>query len=454
MAPDAVPLKVNRLEMSIDTPPFGRPSYIPGDVVQGEIALWNPHHAAGLEPSITFTGVSKVRFKEKGRLFSPVHSHEDEFLSWREANLARTNHPNPMLWRFRIPIPSTSLLNVSSRFARDEDFAHSPGYALPPSFHLPRREVDGRESDSEYGTVSYTIVAMLTKPFFTHSYAGPTVCQMRLPLSSLRSLDTQNLALHTISSCHEISPCWASNATGMPEPDCPLVAKRADDPRTLFLNEMKPTIDINVSMPKYAIVGRRLDIDIRFRPNVEAFVAEKLSPLILHAVNVEIISQNQIRVPGGLRREAPVKWEQTVLSGGLHAMDVPILQRSCHPSDFHSHRWDITSLIPKLNQFTFDIPSFKTSNLAHSYTLKVWGQLKIDNHTLGFDVKEPVMVLPCYSSEDVRPSTGTPLVLSRPRAGVGADNDAPPPYCENPTRAADSSGIPEQAELPSYARYA
>ncbi|KAL8677765.1 MAG: hypothetical protein Q9224_007162, partial [Gallowayella concinna] len=391
--------------------------------------------------SISFTGVSKVRFKEKGRLFSPVQTHEDEFLNWREANLARTKQSNPMLWRFRVPVPSTSSSKVSSRFTRDEDFANSPGYVLPPSFHVPHKDEDaehvGRGVESEDGTVSYTLVATLTKPFFTHSYSGPTFCQMRLPISSLRSLESQNPAFHLISSCHEISPF--SNAAEVPEPNRALVTEKTDDSHTLFGKELKPSININVSIPKYAIAGRRLDIDIRFCPNVEDFVAEKLAPLTLHAVNVDIISQNQIRVPGGMRRGAPAKWEQTILSCGIHGMDVPILQRSCTPSDFRSHRWDVTSLIPKLNQFTFDTPSFKTSNLAHSYTLKVWGELKIDNDTLGFNIKEPVIVLPCYSREDV-PSSNPPLVLSRLGAGVEAENDAPPPYSE-------------PVGLPNYARY-
>ncbi|KAL8736506.1 MAG: hypothetical protein Q9166_000298 [cf. Caloplaca sp. 2 TL-2023] len=452
MAPDAVPPGANRLEISVDTPPLGRQRYIPGDVVEGEIALWNPYRAAGLEASISFVGVSKVRFREKGRLFAPVHTHEDEIVNWRQPNLARTKQPNPMLWRFRVPIPSSVTSVASSRFTEDETFANSSGYPLPPSFHVPHQGEDPRYVERDAAdknvTVVYILIANLTKPYFTHSYSGPTVCQMHLSLSSLRSLQSQAPALQIISSSHHISPYKLfGNIPDMPEYNRFGVAEN----HILFWNSMKPSIDVDVSIPKYAIAGRPLDVHIRFRHNLVGFEAEKLAPLILHTLNMKVTSTTQARVPGVLRHNLQAKWEQRLLCCSLDITQVPDLQRSCLLSDFRCHRWDVTSLIPKLNEFTLSIPSFKTSNLAYALTLNVWGELRICDETIRFNVKEPVIVLPRYNRADIPPSN-TALVLSHTERSVEAENDAPPPYREHPNGASELPDRTDGAELPSYAK--
>lgn len=89
---------VNRLELSLEPPPHDGQSYVPGDLLKGAIILHSPLQAAGVEASINFAGTSIVRFKEKGRLFSPVHTHEDELASWSQANLPHTKLHDRLIW--------------------------------------------------------------------------------------------------------------------------------------------------------------------------------------------------------------------------------------------------------------------------------------------------------------------------------------------------------------------
>ncbi|KAI4240279.1 MAG: hypothetical protein L6R40_005215 [Gallowayella cf. fulva] len=335
--------------------------------------------------------------------------------------------------------------NTSSRFTEDENFANSPGDPLPPTFPSPPKREDSthveRELEHETGTVFYTLVATIKKPFFTHSYAGPTSCQMHLPLSSLRPLESQAPVLRVISSSHRISSSGVSDDT-------------RDTPAYHHLGpagNSDLSINVDVSIPKYAVVTRPLEIGVRFSHDIVDLAAEILPPLVLHAVNVEVISQTLARVPNGLRRGPHAKWEQKILCCSLDVTEIPVLQRSGTTSDTRYHQWDVTSLMPTLSRFTFDVPSFKTSNLAHSYTLTLSGELRVADETIRFDVKEPVVVLPRHSRGDI-PRSSSALVIAQSETSIGVDNDAPPPYQEHerPNGAPRLSDTGDEARLPTY----
>ncbi|KAL9018135.1 MAG: hypothetical protein Q9185_004542 [Variospora sp. 1 TL-2023] len=144
----------NRLQLSLNSPPDDRPVYLPGDPIQGDISLRNPHHAAGVDASISFTGLSRVRFKEKGRLFAPVHSHEEEFLGWWKTNLACTKRHDALVWKFNFWIPSEER---ATRSSLEGDFSNRAVDALSPILgHLTYKK-----GDDKYAAVTYTFYLLL-----------------------------------------------------------------------------------------------------------------------------------------------------------------------------------------------------------------------------------------------------------------------------------------------------
>ncbi|KAL8761025.1 MAG: hypothetical protein Q9184_002814 [Pyrenodesmia sp. 2 TL-2023] len=474
MAPDAKTLGAS-LVINLDAPSQGRQSYVPGDVLEGEIVLYNPYHAAGLEASVNFSGTSKVRFKEKGRLFSPVHTHQDEFLSLSCTDLARTTRQDAVLWSFRIPIPSLTSKS-SARFAADESFANFPSCSLPPSFDA-QVQVDGRtqlerHNVNPYGKVVYTLRATLTKPFFMHSYVGPTICQMQLPLSSLRSLETGASALQAISlHYHDILlDNLGDRALDMLEHVHCGLARDIFVAGNCLNTFLTPNITIKASIPISYMAEQPLEIALFFSGATVKYARENLSPLVLHALNVEIVSEIQTRTLDALRREPQAKGGNRCAFYSLDAARVSTSQRFYRliyekysgyqwGRDFHSKipfeppdrgfHWDVGALVPDSTTTSVDIPTFKTSNLSVSYTVHVRAEFSLCDEKIPFDITRPLVVAPRSIKEDVLPSKN-PIATSHAEGGKGIEGDAPPPYSED-HRTTQSAALPgKRNQLPSY----
>lgn len=473
MAPAAKPFGASRLEINLDTPSQGRRLYVPGEVLEGEIVLYNPYHAAGLEASVTFSGVSKVRFKEKGRLFSPVHTHEDEFLSVSRTNLARAMRQDAVFWKFRIPIPSY-MSKSSARFADNESFAKVPGSSLPPSFdalgqgngfrQLERSNVD------PHGKVIYTLAATLTKPFFTHSYVGPTICQMQLPLSSLRSLKTGTPALQTISfHYHDIALDKLYDFPGELGDVRRALARDNRVARNCSKYFITPSITIKTSISIAFMTEQPLEVALYFHQAIPKYAREKLSPPVLHALNVEIFSQIQARAPSALRCEPRAEGGKRRASYSLDGARLPTSQSSYQlPGEKYSgfqwnsgdqvdsgcqwdsgYQWDIGALVQNSSTTSIDTPTFKTSNLSLSYTIHVRAEFSVCDRKISFDVRKPLLVEPRFSRGDVLPSKKR-IGTSHAEGEKENEGDAPPPYSEHQGTTPAPALPGEQIQLPSY----
>ncbi|KAL9599877.1 MAG: hypothetical protein Q9219_003571 [cf. Caloplaca sp. 3 TL-2023] len=431
------------LQILLDPPPYQGESYVPGDVVKGKIVLRNPGPAVGIEASLSFTGISKVQFKEKGRLFSPAQNHEDDLLSWRQNNLARIKQRDRLIWPFSFPIPKnvhSSLTRASSHFSDDEKFARYPGYTLPPSFGAPPKGEYKRNGEKETAerhiTIAYILKATLVKPHPTHPYSGPTCAQREIRLSPQPLLDSQVPAFHVDSSLHRISPPGLLN-----------YAPNHDDVHG-YKSHLKPYIHLHVSMPGTIVTGQALDLNVSFDHSFMQSMAAKLPPVILQSLNVTVNLETHARASTGMRRQPQAKWEERLLSCGLDKSRVPSKERSCILSESLSHRWDVDTLLPELKNQTLDIPTFKTWNIALSYTLHVRGEVVLDKERIRFDVKKPLIVLPDHSIKE-QVSLNEPTITEGD-ALQSEEAAPPPPYSRREESEATLPERVEETRPPSY----
>ncbi|KAL8940805.1 MAG: hypothetical protein Q9216_002631 [Gyalolechia sp. 2 TL-2023] len=433
----------NRLEISLDPPSHKGLSFVPGDLVKGEIVLHNPDQAAGIEASVSFSGTSSLRFKEKGRLFSPAHAHEDNLVSLCQGELTPTNQEGRFIWPFSFTIPSKVQPCVSRpplQFPEDEKFAKYPGYTLPPSIGPSPRGDSIKSADKEAAdrhiAVVYVVKATLTKPHFSHPYSGPAVCQREVQLSPHPLRDTGVPAFHVYSYMHRVSP---HNLT------TDVLGHDNVYSHNLFWKTMKPYVHLHLSVPGHIFSSQPLDINLSFDHSFVHFAAVQLPPVVLHSLSVSVISETCARVSSGQRRHPQSKWEEKVLSCSLKL--APVKDRSCVLAGSLSHKWDINSLVPALRTSTLNTPTFKTWNFAMSYTLHVQGGIRLDKENIRFDVKKPLVVLPDYSVEDALPPSGpTPYDNTH----VEMEANAPPPYSKHRDSAVAPLAMAEQAGPPSY----
>ncbi|KAL8919482.1 MAG: hypothetical protein Q9208_006767 [Pyrenodesmia sp. 3 TL-2023] len=482
-APDAKPSGASRLEINLQPPPQERQSYLPGDVLEGEIVLYNPYHPAGFEASVTFSGASKVRFGERGRLFYPAHTYEGEFVSVNRTHLARTTRRDAVLWKFRVPIP-TSMLESSASFADDESFANFPGSSLPPSFDAQGQGNGFRQLEKRnvgpHGKIVYTLVATLAKPFGTQRRVGLRTCQMQLPLSSLRSLGAEAPALQTISfHYHDLMldnlDDWAITGV-LQNVHCGL----ARSPKGVHCCKWStPSITIKTSIPSTFMAEQPLEIALYFRRATVKYAREKLSPLVLHALNVEITSHIQARAPSALRsalRRGPQakgktrsafysmdaarlptsqRFYQLVHEEGIEYLSArgnPLKTRFEPHIGYHrdmEYQWDIGALVPNPNTTSLHTPTIKTSNLSLSYTVHLRAEFSLCGEKIPFDITRPLDVAPRFSKEDVLPPKNR-IGISRAEGEKENEGDAPPAYSEHQSTSRSPTLPGEPTRLPSY----
>ncbi|KAI4176940.1 MAG: hypothetical protein LQ343_000797 [Gyalolechia ehrenbergii] len=435
----------NRLRIFLDPPSHKGPSFVPSDLVKGEIVLHNPEQAAGIEASVSFSGISSLRFKEKGRLFFPAHTHEDHLVSLCQGDLTPTKKHDRLIWPFSFTIPSNVQPCVSrspSQFLDDDKFAKYPGYTLPPTVSTsPKGELvrsADKESADRHITVVYHVEATLTKPHFSHPYPGPTKCQRDLPLSPYPFHDTRLPAFHVYSYLHRISPY---NLT------TDVLGHGNVYSHSLFWKTMKPYLHLHLSMPGNVFSSQALDVKLSFDHSFVHFAAVQLPPVVLRSFGVSVILETCARVSSGHRRHPQSNWEEKVLSCSLNETHIPVSNRSCILAESLSHKWDIHSLVPELRTSTLKIPTFKTWNIAMSYTLHVQGEVSLDNEKIRFDVKKPLIVLPDYSVEEVLPSSGASPYEN---THVEGEASAPPPYSKHQDSAVAPLTMAEEAGPPSY----
>ncbi|KAI4194648.1 MAG: hypothetical protein LQ348_002596 [Seirophora lacunosa] len=340
MASGSNPLDLNRLSVSLDSPPHPRQVYLPGDSVQGYISLHNPYHASGLQASISFAGLSRVHFKET-RLFSSALSHDDEYIAWRKANLACTKHHDGLIWNFQFYIPTEE---HSRCFAHEESFSKRAADALTPTFCTSQIAGDNnlthKKGEDNYAAVTYTLKADLAKPHSSHSYPGPTACQIPLPLSPIRLQSFHDLPPNVVSSSHHISPhklttrvLDQADYAHLGLPNDPVNAHK------LFWKFMKPCLDVEVSIPKCAMIGRKLDVKLRIDHNLKQLPAEKLPQVILEAVRIELVSETRLRIPNGPRRDPQTKWTKMISYYLLNATRIPVETRSRKLTKSKANGW-------------------------------------------------------------------------------------------------------------------
>lgn len=197
----------------------------------------------------------------------------------------------------------------------------------------------------------------------------------------------------------------------------------------LFWKSMKPCLDVEVSIPKCAIIGRKLDVKLRIDHNLKQLPAEKLPQVILEAVRIELVSETRLRIPNGPRRDPQTKWTKLISYYILNATRIPVEKRSRKLTKSKANGWYATVLVPELKNDLRVTPSFATPSLSHSYYLRVRGRWKCDNEEIRVDVEKPLIVLSAYGMEDALLSKGQST--SQFDSGHGEDEaSAPPPYTE------------------------
>ncbi|KAL8980115.1 MAG: hypothetical protein Q9177_005968, partial [Variospora cf. flavescens] len=292
-----------------------------------------------------------------------------------------------------------------------------------------------KEGDNKYAAVTYILKATLSKPDSSHSYAGPTVCQIQLPFSPLCLETFRDCPPHVVSSSHPIPPYnLATTVFGRGE------NRRRRSLTNVFWTSMGPRLDTTVLTPKIAVAAQPLDIKLSFDHNLMHFAARQLPPVILETLSIELVSETRARIPNASPRDPQAKWTEITFCCKLDAASIPVEQRSGMLTRSKEHRWDANLLVPELNAGLPVTPSFVTPSLSHAHTLRVRGQMDIDTEKIQFNVEKPLIVLSQYSRED-------PLAFSSKSASMSEsdhvedETSAPPPYTE-----ASSGAI----TLPSY----
>ena len=437
----------NYLEISLNSPPHLRPCYVPGDTISGEIIIHGPEQIHGIHASITLKCVARVHFKESGRIFSPDHTHEIVLLHWQKRILARKKHPGHIAWAFSFSMPSNVQLACSSRWsssAGDSSFASNRGHLLPPSLskYLDEGLIPNLAEEPLDGVVSivYTLKATLTKPYFSHPYSGPTNREREIIFSPLRQEEPQCNPQVT-SSTHSLSPY---NLTSNVRDHDSAHAQR------LYWTTMKPTVTLHISIPTVVASGQVLGIKLSFEHNISQVLIKKLPPLILNTISIYVSAETYARVPGGLRRDPQTGWEHAYSIG--HLKDSDEADRAIMLTDANTKRWDVNSLLKELNERSIDIPTFKTYNIARSWTLEVQGELKLADQKMPFDVKKPLVVLPRYNREEVLREIRSNEIATASLSSnnIEREDGAPPPYSLHEGNAPSSSTTAEGIGLPSY----
>ena len=441
----------NYLEISLLSPPSSRPCYVPGDIIRGEISLHGPEQIDGLQASITLKSVSKVRLKEKGRLFSPGHSHELILLKWDKNSLARTEYPNRISWPFSFSMPSSvqsAWASHSSSSAEGDCFTSDPDHSLPPSFDgvaeedLTQNMVEA--CSDKHAAIVYTLSATLSQPHHTHSYSGPTRCQRDFRFSHFRQHEV-HAKIQATSLTYQISP--DSLTSGVHD-------HNGAQAQCLYWREMQPIITLHTSIPPVVMSGQVLSVKLSFEHNVSRVLVGKLPPVVLRTIKVSVISETFARVPGGLRRDPHARWEHASLFGYLELCDIPTGECSISFIDSETLLWDLNTMIPELNTHTVDVPTFKTFNIARSYTLQIQGELSIADQKLHFEVRKPLLVLSPYSEEKTLAESlpSSSLAKSIESSDLEPGDGAPPPYAMHEGSFSTGSAAGKSAGLPSYHR--
>ena len=432
----------SRLDISLEPSLHQGQSYFPGDHVRGHVALHYPDHVPGIEATINFAGSSTVPIQENGRLFSPVQIHESNHVSLSKSNLPRTKYDDRIIWPFSFQIPNNVHPSMSaslSRYSNDDSFAKHPGYTLPPTFRAPRKRTHSQSAQKKYEdrhvTIRYALIATITKSGQSKEIM---TCTKDIQISPHPFIDSRVPTFHIDSSLHRISP---SNLTTS------VLDNDNVYNQYLFWKAMTPSIHLHLSMPGTVVAGQPLAINVSFDHSFVRCATEKLPPVILQSLEVHVDALTYARLPNISHRVSQRQWQERLLSCSLDAARVPIEERSCVLAESLSHNWNINSLVPELDNSTLDMPTFKTWNIALSYTLHVRGEVRLDDDKMQFNFKRPLVVLPASSAKESLPSNG-----STPHQSMhfSREASAPPPYSKYQDSAMGFSSSATEAVLPSY----
>ena len=432
--------EINSLQIALEPPPDGSNEYVPGDVIKGEIILKNPYHASGIEASVTLTGVARVRFKEKGRFLASESTHECLLINQVQPDLLRTKHSAGLAWPFTFIMPDSVLATMPRRasltFSESAPFATQPGHPLPPNLSEALNERFVRIKDAETPdkniTIAYFVTGTLRKPHLTHSYTGQTTCHKAFHFAPLRSSEAQENENHTVSTRSQNKP----------------PGYLPGDSSSIKMN----SVNVHVSLPRVAIIGHPLKIEVRFDIESVQEAVQDYSFMALERVEVGIFAETRARVPGLVGRDVQAFWISEVFSRQSVGDHMGPQERSILLTESATRCWNLLPVMPELNALAFEAPSFETYNISRSYMLEVRGHLALGQHDTPFDVTSKLIVLPRYTRREVTRVTSSTLPLnhsSRARDNEQKDG-APPSYFPNKADLRASSDAPEADGLPSY----
>ena len=454
---------LNRIELLTRPPPHPQTHFIPGDTITGSVTIHKPHEASQLGASISLVGIARVKFKEKGRLFSQDATHECELVRIHSRDLTRVANDDQISWTFNIPLPPTTQPTRSNQFDSsaqgNQDFASNIGHPLPPTFgggltddfmHLPKAE-----SPEKNVTIVYNIHAVFDKPFHTHPYKGPLSCSTTISVSTLPSPDANLQKQHVVASD---MPLPRNHLPGTPQ------------------QVPNPNLTLQTCLPStLPSSSANMDIKLRLSHSIPDYLTDKLPPVTMQSFAVTLHSDTLLRVPTTSNssiwpRETLVRFAQSYQLAHLPPISARDDPSGDSESELHNRsillagptelaEWHLADLLPALRSLDVaETPSFKTFTVARTYQLQLKCDLVYESQKLSFEVARPLVVI----SPDVggrMPSGADASHLLGEAEGAHApdDNDAPPPYRYEAMPSPSGAGFEisrdaQERELPNYER--
>ena len=429
----------NELDITVQRAASNHEFYTQGDRVRGDVVLRNPSAAYGVEASIKFTGVAGTRIGLRGNATLPLYSVETILFQFTQhLSVGRKSQEGTeQVWSFEFKFPSgTQSTPQKQRYSGDSSFQRNPGHALPPSFRGGPRPID-----SDHAVITYTLEATATRPYSTHPFPSANVkSEKSLAFCSVREIEdyrpisspfVKNLSLtgHYLGNAEESR--HGKSLGGRSELD---IKGQPISLRTPYLY-----FDIRTETPEIACAGARLPMCIGLKFDNARSNVKTLPIAYLRHIIISLQSHTRIRTPApylGLGQEPQENWSETLPLADSGSVNMPL-----------SERWSVNDLIKNLRIEETVVPTFKTYNVARTYTLHVEIKAEIAQNPLSCKMERQLAILPAVSKVPVRNTMLSAAAIAR----ISSGEEPLPAYEQHEGEAAVASGMErEMQRLPSF----
>lgn len=408
---------LNELDISLCRRPRDRPFYICGDEIKGDIILRNPNTAFGVEAAVKFVGVARTKIGSRINIHQPQHSSETTLFQYIRDLGTGSKTAEGTVWPFEFHFPSgtQSGSTIKNRYSGDQNFHRNPGHSLPPSFRG-----GPRPTEMENGVVRYTVEAIVTKPYSTHPFPGTLRYGKPIPFCPVRDTENHQPILSPIAKTLTVS-CSLSQ----------LYTSESDTALNPSVQTRDLSFTINTHTPNSTCAGSKLPIKIGVAHDLTQHSLPAIPPVYLRSVHIDLESITKIRTPAlylGLGQEPQECWTEKSKIAESGPINIPL-----------SESWDVQELIKNMNVSDIVTPTFKTFNIARTYTLQVAVEVQCLERKINFNVERQLIILPAAWKTQNR-SAAWRTAIPRARRRNSTLEEPPPPYEEHEGAAAVASG--------------